>query len=154
MRLRKKKAEMVAKMYAPDVLVESAVAKRLLVKRGDAKGGGRGSDIIVNLITVRPSPSRPMEKLVQMVVHYVEFSKSYNRGFSFQWTPGVSEGGLQFSFGERAGFSNIISGTINNLLPKLNWAKRHGHARVLKTSTITTQIIKKPLSMPRLESLM
>ena len=141
--MEKKQAELVAKMYAPDILTEPAVTGGALLKRGDAKAGGRGADIILNLIKVRPSPPRPMEKLIQMVVHYVEFSKDYNRGFSFQWTPGISEGGVQVSLGERAGLSNIVSATISNLLPKLNWAKAHGHARVLKTSTIITQNRKK-----------
>ena len=32
-----------------------------------------------------------------------------------------------------------ITGTISNLLPKLNWAKEHGHARVLQSSSLIVQ---------------
>ena len=135
----KKQAEEVARIYVPDVLVEAAVAQQVLIKRGDAQGGGKGTDIIINRIKVRPNPPTPPKKLVQMVIHYVEFNKSYQRGFLFQWTPAIKDGGVDVSFGSRSGLSNIISGTINNLIPKLNWAKTHGQARVLKTSTIIAE---------------
>jgi pilus assembly protein CpaC len=35
--------------------------------------------------------------------------------------------------------TSTISGTISNLLPKLNWAKNHGHARVLESSSLIVQ---------------
>ena len=32
-----------------------------------------------------------------------------------------------------------LTATITNLLPKLNWAREHGHARVLDTMNVTTE---------------
>jgi pilus assembly protein CpaC len=34
------------------------------------------------------------------------------------------------------GMVSSITGVVSNLLPKLNWAKEHGHARVLQSSSL------------------
>jgi pilus assembly protein CpaC len=80
--------------------------------------------------------------MVQIVVHYVELQKDYSKGFRFQWTPDIGDGSqVQFTSGGRgpAGLASTITGTISNLLPKLNWAKEHGHARVLQSSSIIVE---------------
>ena len=41
------------------------------------------------------------------------------------------------------GVVSQITGIVSNLLPKLNWAKSHGHARVLQSSTLIVQEGKK-----------
>ena len=49
---------------------------------------------------------------------------------------------MSFETGNRSPSGGIVSqitGTINNLLPKLNWAKEHGHARVLESSSMIVQ---------------
>lgn len=130
----KDRAEIVAKMYVPEVIVDEAVAdKKVLTPK---------ADVVINLITLLPAPDEEPKKIIQMVVHYVELQKDYQKGFRFQWTPDIGDGSsLQFSSGGRSpgGVVATITGTISNLLPKLNWAKEHGFARVLQSSSIIVQ---------------
>jgi pilus assembly protein CpaC len=128
------KAEILAKMYVPDVIVDEAVADKKVLERK--------ADVVINLIAVRPPAEPEPEKIIQMVVHYVELQKDYTKGFRFQWTPDVGDGSsLQFSSGGRSpgGVLATITGTISNLLPKLNWAKEHGVARVLQSSSLIVE---------------
>lgn len=130
----RQKAEIIAKTYVPDAIVDAAEAGGVVKKR-------KVEQVVINLITIRPAAAPEPGKIIQLVVHYVEMQKDYSKGFRFQWTPSLSDkSGVQFQSG--AGGGGIISqitGTINNLLPKLNWAKQHGHARVLQSSSLIVQ---------------
>ncbi len=133
-REEKDKAEIVAKMYVPDVVVDEAVADKKVLERK--------VDVVINLIAVRPPPEGEPSKIVQMVVHYVELQKDYSKSFRFQWMPDIGDSsGIEFSSGGRnpGGIATTITGTISNLLPKLNWAKQHGFARVLQSSSVTVE---------------
>lgn len=128
------KAEIVAKMYVPDVVVDEAVADKKVLERK--------VDVVINLIAVRPAPEGEPPKIVQLVVHYVELQKDYSKSFRFQWLPDIGDGSsMEFTTGGRnpGGLATTITGTISNLLPKLNWAKQHGHARVLQSSSVTVE---------------
>lgn len=130
----KDRAEILAKMYVPDVVVDEAVADKKVLERK--------ADVVINLITVRAPAAPEPEKIIQLVVHYVELQKEYTKGFRFQWTPDIGDGStLQFSTGGRSpgGLLATITGTVSNLLPKLNWAKEHGVARVLQSSSIIVE---------------
>lgn len=134
----KDRAEILAKTYVPDVIVDEAVADKKVLERK--------ADVVINLIKVRPSPQEPPRKIIQLVLHYVELQKDYSRSFRFQWTPDIADGTqLQFTTGGRSpgGATTTISGTIRNLLPKLNWAREHGHARILQSSSLIVQDGKK-----------
>ena len=127
----KDRAEIIAKTYVPDVVIDQAVA--------DKKVQERVSEIVINLITVKAAPEAEPSKMIQITVHYVELQKDYTKGFRFQWTPDIGDGSsLQFTTGNRSpsGFATTLTGTISNLLPKLNWAKEHGHARILNSASI------------------
>jgi pilus assembly protein CpaC len=133
-REEKDKAEIVAKMYVPDVVVDEAVADKKVLERK--------VDVVINLIQVRPPPEGEPSKIVQMVIHYVELQKDYSKSFRFQWLPDIGDGStLSFSSGGRepGGLAATITGTVSNLLPKLNWAKEHGFARVLQSSSVTVE---------------
>jgi pilus assembly protein CpaC len=109
----KARAEILAKMYVPDVVVDEAVADKKVLERK--------ADVVINLITVRKAPESPPPKIIQMVVHYVELQKEYTKGFRFQWTPTIGEESqIQFSSGGRApgGVLATITGTISNLFAK------------------------------------
>lgn len=128
------RAEILAKTYVPDVVIDEAEA--------DKKVLPRKSDVVINLIKIKPPPEEEPKKIIQLVVHYVELSKDYSKGFRFQWTPDIGDGSsLQFTTGNRSpsGVVSTITGTVKNLLPKLNWAKQHGHARVLQSSSLIVQ---------------
>ena len=130
----KDKAEIVAKLYVPDVVVDEAVADKKVLERK--------VDVVINLIGVRAPPEGEPSKIVQMVIHYVELQKDYSKSFRFQWLPDIGDGSsLEFATGGRSpgGLTATITGTVSNLLPKLNWAKQHGFARVLQSSSVTVE---------------
>jgi len=125
-------AEIIAKSYIPPVVVEEAEAQKI-VQRPQALNQG-----IINLIQVKQAAAPP-SKLVQVVIHYVELSKDYNKSFRFQFMPSLKDdSAMKFSAGSNSdsGVVSEFTATINNLLPKLNWLKSHGHARVLESTTI------------------
>ena len=81
-------------------------------------------------------------KLIQIVVHFVEMSKSFEKGFLFQWTPAIGDQGTQVTGslgnvpGQASGITAVITATVSNFFPKLNWAKSFNFARVLHNSSI------------------
>ena len=134
----KAKAQIIAEAYAPDIVQDEATADKKIISRK--------AEFVINLITVRQKKNTPPKaKIIQAVVHYVELHKDYSKGFRFQWTPGIGDGSkIDFQSGRGpSGVVSTISGTISNLLPKLNWAKEHGHARILQSSSIIVESGKK-----------
>lgn len=130
----KARAEIIAKAYVPDVVVDEAVADKKVLQRKH--------DVVVNLIKLKPPGQEDPKKIIELVVHYVELQKDYTKGFRFQWTPDIGDGSsVKFSTGGdgKGGVVSTITGTITNLLPKLNWAKEHGHARVLQSSSLKVE---------------
>ncbi|RME14883.1 MAG: BON domain-containing protein [Bdellovibrio sp.] len=129
----KKEAEIIARAYVPDVIVNEAEAL------GKIKKVGKKS-FVVNLIQVRAAPPPAPSKIIQINVHFVELKKDYIKSFRFQWRPELgNETQVRFTNEGAGGVVSQITGTISNLLPKLNWAKTHGHARVLQSSTIIVE---------------
>lgn len=105
---------------------------------------------VTDKITVREEEEKPPEddrkKLIHVTVHYVELKKDYNKGFLFQWTPSIDQGGTQVTttYGGQGpvrsgGLHAVLSATIQNFLPKLNWAKSFGFARVLHNSSLVME---------------
>ena len=132
----KVRAEIIAKTYVPALILEKSEIDGVVKRPKPANDG------VINLITVKPQAAPPPGKIVQLVVHYVELKKDYSKGFRFQFTPTLNdESGMTFSAGNRepGGVVSSITGTITNLLPKLNWAKDHGHARVLESTSMIVQ---------------
>ncbi len=130
----KDRAEIIAKTYVPDIVVEYAEQENILKKRK--------VDVVINLITVKPEPTPAPSKIIQLVIHYVELKKDYQRAFRFQWMPDITDDTrVEFANDSRSpgGVVSQITGIVSNLLPKLNWAKSHGHARVLQSSTLIVQ---------------
>jgi len=134
----KTKAEIIAKTYVPDVVVDAAESAGIVKKRK--------IDSVINLLSVKPGPEPQPGKTIKLVIHYVELQKDYTKAFRFQWTPSLANDATQVQFsngdsssGGASGVISSITGTVNNLLPKLNWAKSHGHARILKSSSIIVQ---------------
>jgi pilus assembly protein CpaC len=129
----KDRAEIIAKTYVPDIIVDEATA--------DGKISKIKRDMVINLLTIKQAPPPEPGKIIQLVIHFVELNKNYQKGFSFSWMPGIKEDRSSVDFGTGAGAGggglvSTVAGTINNLLPKLNWAKTHGHARILQSSSL------------------
>ena len=131
----KSDAEIIANLYAPSVVTDAAV-KSGVVRDRDIK------DVIINRIIVKkpPKPEKKQNKLVQMIVHYVELDKGYADQFRFEWSPRI-EDGTEFVYQKGAVNQGmmIVKATINNFLPKLNWAKEFGFARILHTSNLIVE---------------
>ncbi len=135
-----KRAEIIAKTYLPDIVIEAAEEKGVIRKRKPANDG------VINLIQVKEAAPKPPSKMVQLVVHYVELNKDYSKAFRFQFTPELGDNSnLTFQTGGTGagGVISTITGTISNLLPKLNWAKDHGHARILESTSLIVEDGKK-----------
>ena len=130
----KNRAEEMAKLYLPDHIVDRAVSESKVKEWSRIP--------ILNYIKVREKKQDGRNKLIQLVVHYVELNKDYADSFRFQWTPQI-EDGTKFSFHSGSvglgTVGGIISGTINNFLPKLNWAKSFGFARILHSANVITE---------------
>jgi len=73
-----------------------------------------------------------------VVAHFVKFNDNYLKSFNFSFSPVVSAtAGTE----QRAPTTTVgeTAQLISNLLPKLNWAKVHGYAKVLDTASILIQ---------------
>ena len=85
---------------------------------------------------------KEIKKLIQVVVHFVEMSKSFQKEFFFQWTPAIAGNQTQItgSIGNNPsiprGITGVLTSTVSNFFPKLNWARQFDFARVLHNSTI------------------
>ncbi len=137
----KQRSEIIAKTYTPDIVVNKAESDGLIKKVKISQ--------VINLLGIKKAPKKKPGKMIQLVVHFVELKKEYQKGFRFNWSPEIGDNsGMRFGNTANAssGISGIISsitGTISNLFPKLNWAKQHGYARVLQSSSVIVQDGKK-----------
>ncbi|RYZ63625.1 MAG: BON domain-containing protein, partial [Proteobacteria bacterium] len=129
--LEKDRCEAIAQMYVPDIVKEAGENAGVIVKLKKT--------FVLNLIQIKAAAPKDPGKIIQLVVHYVELNKNFEKGFKFQWTPTLSDNsGVSFSSDSRSpgGVVSSITGIVSNLLPKLNWAKQYGHARVLQSSSL------------------
>lgn len=126
----------IAKTYVPALIVEKSELDGIVKRPKPANDG------IIDLMTVKQAAAPPPGKIIQLVVHYVEMKKDYANSFRFQFTPEIGDSSavtIQSGDGNAGGIGTQIMATISNLIPKLNWAKNHGHARVLESTTMIVQ---------------
>lgn len=132
----KERAVLIANLYTQ---YDEAMAGGKLMKKSFKS--------VTDRIRVREDEEKPQEdkrkKLIHVTVHYVELKKDYNKGFLFQWTPVIGKDGTRITAtygGQGAarsgGLHSVLSAIIQNFLPKLNWAKSFGFARVLHNSSL------------------
>jgi len=137
----KNRAEVIAKLHVPPLLVDKAVAEGVLKPLKPANDG------VVNLLKVKMGAAPPPPKIIQIVMHYVELQKDYSRSFRFQFLPNLKDDSrLVINAGDGADPSangTNFTAIIDSLLPKLNWSKQHGHARILESTTLIVQEGKK-----------
>jgi pilus assembly protein CpaC len=127
----KDRAQAIAEMYVPDLVKEFAEKTGEIVKLKRT--------FVLNLISVKAAGPKDPGKIIQLVVHFVELNKNYQRSFKFQFTPTLEDNSaVSFTNDSRApgGIVSQLTGVVSNLLPKLNWAKQAGHARVLQSSSL------------------
>lgn len=128
----------ICELYMPDVIMDQAEAEGVVKKR---------KPLCAHHLEVKEGAPPPPKKMIQLVIHFVELKKDYSKSFKFQWRPTISDQtGLQFTVGQNSNGSSTITqltGVVSNLLPKLNWAKEHGHARVLESTSLIVEEGKK-----------
>ncbi|MES2855664.1 MAG: pilus assembly protein [Bdellovibrionota bacterium] len=127
----KSRADAIAQMYVPDLIKEDCEKSSDCVKLRKV--------FVLNLIQVKPAAPRDPGKIIQLVVHFVQLNKNFQKSFKFQFTPTIEDkSAVSFTNDSRqpSGVISSITGIVSNLLPKLNWAKQYGHARVLQSSSL------------------
>lgn len=138
----KDRIKQIVKLYIPDIVSDLAPASDggpIKVVGRKPPGTAGADDIVIDLITIRRDEEKvePPPKMIQIVAHFVKFGDEYSKSFSFKFNPAVSS-----TAGNGTPANSTIDSTIallNNLLPKLNWAKHHGYAKVLDTASILVQ---------------
>ena len=92
---------------------------------------------VTNLIKLHQAEEDSRKTIIQIIIHYVELQKSYNKGFIFQWTPQIADRTSVTAGTTGSSFlTSAITATINNFFPKLNWAKSFNFVRVLHNSNL------------------
>ncbi len=113
----------------------------LLIKDRSITGGA--GDYILNLINVRKAEDKeePPEKMIQIVVHFVEFSERYAKNFKFDFQPIISTtSALQLNTAQQSQNSiDSLAALVQNIFPKIQWGKTHGFLKVLDTASVLTE---------------
>ncbi len=141
---KKRIADLVA-IYLPSYVSNNNLGGVKNVNILERTASKNANELILNLITVRKQEEKeePPPKMIQVVFHFVEFSERYLKSFQFDFSPVVSTGAaLQINAAQQVVGQNSIdsiAGLVNNLLPKISWAKTHGFLRVLDTASLLTQ---------------
>lgn len=130
----------IVALYLPDIVTEKAPdSGGGSVQIVGRKQSGSVDDLIIDLMTVKPAEDKvdPPPKLIQIVAHFVKFNDSYQKAFNFKFSPVIStQSGTTAQ--AQTGFDSTIN-LLSNLLPKLQWARYHGYAKVLDTASILVQ---------------
>ncbi len=143
----------VVEMYLPALVTDTNPGlENVNVLPREFKSPG-AKDFIIDLMQKRKEEDKvePPPKMIQVVLHIVEFSDRYSKNFQFAFSPSLSTISNASSAGAAAGGRSTLSETvslIDNLLPKINWARNHGFLRVLDTASVLTQD-KNPASISR-----
>lgn len=142
----------IVELYMPEIVTEKfdGAALKNVEVRGRRLDGKTLESLVVNLITVRPAPEEtvPPPKMIQVVVHFVEFSDRYLKDFNFMFSPSLRGVGQAANQPRAPTNTGELADIVDNLLPKLNWARTHGFLRVLDTASVLTQN-SKPASIVR-----
>jgi pilus assembly protein CpaC len=100
------------------------------------------SDKVMNVLDIRELPEPPSRKqTIQVTAHFVEVAKNFSKNFNFRWNP-VPKVGSSFSYTVNPvsgsdNFTGALTGTMDDILPKLNYFKALGVARVLENPTVS-----------------
>jgi pilus assembly protein CpaC len=129
----------IVSLYLPDLVVEKAPDGGVVTVMG-RKNSGKIEDLIIDLISEKKDDEKvePAPKMIQIVANFVKFSENYAKSFNFSFAPVIS---AQTGAGQQSPTTSVgeTAALVNNLLPKLNWAKYHGYAKVLDTASILVQ---------------
>ncbi len=126
----------IARTYLPEVFVERTKGEGGEVRPKAQGGVGGGLPSIIDLLRVRPRQSAPPSQDIKITMNYVELSNEYSRTFNFHWQPMATDSS-NIKYDTAAGeITGSLVATISSLLPKLNTARDHGHAKVLREQSV------------------
>ena len=134
----RERAETIAQTYLPEMMGSPSLRDNVLTL-------GAKKFSIRNMIQVEEPPPAPTPKMVRITYHFVEIGKEYLKNSFFKWVPFLSEGsgitiGQSTTGGTAAQSSNgSFTGTISNLIPKLQSGANGGFARVLFSTVQLTE---------------
>lgn len=133
----------VVLLYLPDIVTEKGQENLRNVVMADRKPQTDVGAYVINLIQVRKAEDKvePPPKMIQVVIHVVEYAERYLKNFNFTFSPslrGLGEAQTQGQANAPGSISELAS-IVDNLLPKLNWARTHGYVRLLDTASLLTQ---------------
>ncbi len=132
------RAETIAQTYLPEMMGSPALRDNVL-----SLGAKKYS--IRNMIQVEEPPPSPTPKMIRVTYHFVEIGKEYLKASFFKWVPFLSEGagitiGQSSTGGTAAQSTNgSFTGTISNLLPKLQSGANGGFSRILFSTVQLTE---------------
>lgn len=127
------RAQNIAETFLPEIIGSVATKEGALLP-------GVKKVAIRNMIYVEASPAPPAPKLVRVTFHFVEMSKEFLQSSLFKWNPFYTNtAGLKFGVDSVKGQlhtsgGDSLTGTISNLLPKLESGANSGFARVLHST--------------------
>lgn len=102
------------------------------------------TNAVINTLEVRAVPNPPIRKdTIQVTAHFVEVAKNFSKNFNFKWSP-VPQVGVNASYRINPvtgsdSFTGALTGTAVDILPKLNYFKTLGVARVLENPTVSVK---------------
>lgn len=133
----KDRIKQIVSLYIPDIVTEVAPSQDHIKIFG--RKTGSIDSLIIDLITIKKDEEKvdPPPKMIQIVAHFVKFGDNYDKSFSFKFNPAVSSTSANGTPANSTIDSTIA--LLNNLLPKLNWAKTHGYAKILDTASVLVQ---------------
>ncbi|AZZ35368.1 hypothetical protein CIK05_00635 [Bdellovibrio sp. qaytius] len=133
----------VVLLYLPDIVTEKGQENLRNVTMADRKPQTDVGAYVINLIQVRKAEDKvePPPKMIQVVIHVVEYAERYLKSFNFTFSPSLRNLGEAQTQGQANAPGSIseLASIVDNLLPKLNWARTHGYVRLLDTASLLTQ---------------
>lgn len=139
----KEKINQVVLLYLPDIVTEKGQENLVNINFSDRKPQSDINAYVINLIQVRKAEDKvePPPKMIQVVIHVVEYAERYLKSFNFTFSPSLKSLGEAQTQGQANAPGSIseLAAIVDNLLPKLNWARTHGYIRLLDTASILTQ---------------
>lgn len=134
----KDRIKQIVFLYIPDQITDKPMASEATLV-SPRQNNNRFEEKVIDLITIKKDEERaePPPKMIQVVVHFVQFTNTYDKIFDFKFSPAFSASAAN---GQPANstFDSTIN-LISNLLPKLTWSRKHGYAKILDTASVLIQ---------------
>ncbi len=133
-----------ARLINDQIILEGVVHSEAASKRAEAIARAY-YDKVTNVLEVREVDRVPgRTQTVVIIAHYVEMAKSLTHSWGISWTPLAVSGGAELFFSSDyvGGWQPVTGGataTITSLLPRLDYARTSGYARVLDNPTISVK---------------